>query len=298
MTDHLAAHLRRHVERLASVPRPPGSAAHTAAQEYLAQELGAAGFTVRPWEGRQGGFAWINLLTDPVPAYPAMRLLIVAAHYDSIPHSPGADDNASALAALIELARWVRPKLDTATCKARLQLAAYDLEEYGLIGSYTHAREVKSAGTPVYGMISLEMLGYVDARPGGQRLPPQLAGIYPDTGDFIGVIGNEASAGLMLAVAQAMRTVPGLPVQHLAVPDDGRLLPDTRRSDHSSFWDQGVPALMVTDTSFFRNPHYHQATDTPETLNYDFLARVTQGVCAATWAIIAAPGQKSTSEGE
>ncbi len=287
MSGPTAPVLRQHVQAIARVPRPPGSAAHAEAQAYIARQLEAAGFTVRRQSGNHANNGWANLLTEPLPADPGLPLLIVGAHYDSIPHSPGADDNASAVAGLLELARWLRPKLDEAgPSKARLQLVAYDLEEYGLIGSAAHAAELKANATAVHGMISLEMLGYVDARPGGQRLPPALTGIYPDTGDFIGVVANEASASFMHVVATAMRTAPGLPVEHLAVPGDGRMLPDTRRSDHSSFWDAGLPALMITDTSFLRNPHYHRASDTPETLDYDFLARVTRAVCAAVWSIM------------
>ncbi len=112
-------------------------------------------------------------------------------------------------------------------------------------------------------MISLEMLGYTDHRPGSQQLPPHLKGLYPDVGDFIGVVGNEASKPLLAAVTAGLRRIDGLPVQSLAVPGDGTLLPVTRLSDHASFWDRGLPALMITDTSFFRNPHYHQPTDAP-----------------------------------
>jgi Zn-dependent M28 family amino/carboxypeptidase len=291
MSGILAPDLRRHVERLAKVPRPPGSSEHAQAHTYLTQELSAAGFVVSCergiCHGQSVSNAYANLLTAPMPADPNLPLFVVAAHYDSIPTSPGADDNASALAALIELARWVRPKLDAVTAwNARVQLAAYDLEEYGLIGSFGHAAQLKRAGTPLAGMISLEMLGYIDRRPGSQHLPPALAGIYPDTGDFIGVVGNEASAGLLQKVVTAMKTVPGLPVEYMAVPGDGSVFPETRLSDHSSFWDHGLPALMITDTSFFRNPHYHQPSDTPETLDYEFLAKVTQGVCEATWAVL------------
>ena len=167
--------------------------------------------------------------------------------------------------------------------KARLQLAAYDEEEYGLVGSCHHSGQLTS---PVNGMISLEMLGYTDRRPGGQQLPPHLKGLYPDVGDFIGVVGNEASRPLLEAVTAAMKRVEGLPVQSLAVPGDGTLLPVTRLSDHASFWDRGLAALMVTDTSFFRNPHYHEPTDAPDTLDYPFLAKVTAGVCLAIWDLL------------
>jgi aminopeptidase YwaD len=205
MSKTLAADLRRHVERLATVPRPPESAEHAQAQAYITREFETAGFIVCRQDGGDDlGFPCTNLLTEPVPADPTLPLFVVGAHYDSIANSPGADDNASALAALVELARWIRPKLDVAgPFKARLQLAAYDLEEYGLIGSFAHARELKAARAPVLGMISLEMLGYIDLRPGSQRLPPQLAGVYPDTGDFIGVVGNEASRALLQAVRSA-----------------------------------------------------------------------------------------------
>ncbi len=162
-----------------------------------------------------------------------------------------------------------------------MQLAAYDLEEYGLLGSQSHARELRQADAPLLGMIALEMLGYADHRPGSQRLPPLVAGRYSDVGNFIGVLGNEASQALVGACSEALRTVDGLPVESLVVPGRGEWLPMVRRSDHSSFWDQDYPAIMLTDTSFLRNPHYHKASDTPETLDYPFLAKVTAGVCVA-----------------
>jgi Zn-dependent M28 family amino/carboxypeptidase len=287
--DQLAHRLRAHVEHLAAQPRPQGSAAHRQAKAYIAEHLERAGFQVTAALEREAGFVFENLLTAPVPADGRLPLVIVAAHYDSVPGSPGADDNASAVAALLELARWLGPRLAGAG-SARIQLAAYDLEEMGLIGSYVHARALRRAGAKLRGMISLEMLGYTDARPGSQRLPPALAGLYPDTGDFIGIVGNEDSEALLDTVGTAMRQVPDLPVEHMAVPGDGKLLSETRLSDHSSFWDHGFPALMITDTSFFRNPHYHAASDRPETLDYPFLARVTAGVCAATWKLLHAEG--------
>src|SRR5262249_27433346 len=133
----------------------------------------------------------------------------------------------------------------------------------------------------------LEMLGYTDKRPGGQKLPPQLAGIYPDVGDFIGVVGNEASSRWTDIVTGALRSVKGLPVESMTVPGNGFALPPTRLSDHSSFWDEGHSALMVTDTSFFRNPHYHMSSDTPDTLDYPFLAKVTTGMGAAVLRLLA-----------
>jgi Zn-dependent M28 family amino/carboxypeptidase len=285
-TDELAQRLRRHVEALAATPREPGSAAHARARQYIRSHLEGAGFAVRELASRCAGFECISLLTEPVAT--ELPLVIIGAHYDTVPGSPGADDNASAVAALLELARWIGPRLGGARLAARLQLAAYDLEEYGLLGSDAHCREVQRAGRPLRGMVSLEMLGYTDTRPGSQRLPPHLAGLYPDVANFIGVVGNESSRDLLATFAAQLQTVPGLPVEQFAVPGDGSVLPETRLSDHSNFWDRGYPALMLTDTSFLRNPHYHQASDTPGTLDYPFLARVSAGVCRASWQLLAA----------
>ncbi len=287
LTD-LAARLRRHVETLARTPRTPGTPEHRAAGEYIRAGLERAGFVVREARTGESGLPCVNLLTDPLPARPELPLFIIGAHYDSVTTSRGADDNASAVAALLELAARVRPLLDTATA-CRLQLVAYDLEEYGMIGSLLHAEGLKRAGEAVRGMISLEMLGYTDPQPGSQRIPEPIRHLYPDVGDFIGVCGNDDSLALLQAVAEGMKTVPGLPVQCLAVPERGLAIMDVRLSDHSSFWDAGFPALMVTDTSFYRNPHYHQPTDTPDTLDYPFLAKVTAGVCAAVGRMVAEP---------
>jgi Zn-dependent M28 family amino/carboxypeptidase len=287
LTD-LAARLRRHVEALARTPRTPDTPEHRAAAEYIRTALERAGFAVRAARADEAGLPCVNLLTDPLPGRDDLPLLIVGAHYDSAPDTPGADDNASAVAALLELAGWVRPLLDGAgSFGCRLQFAAYDLEEYGMIGSLAHAGDLKRAAERVRGMISLEMLGYTDARPGSQRIPEAIRHLYPDVGDFIGVCANDDSLALLQAVAEGMKTVPGLPVQCLAVPERGMMLMDVRLSDHSSFWDAGYPALMITDTSFYRNPHYHQPTDTPETLDYPFLAKVTAGVCAAVGRLLA-----------
>jgi aminopeptidase YwaD len=162
-------------------------------------------------------------------------------------------------------------------------LAAYDQEEAGLLGSAAHAAVIKE---PLRGMISLEMLGYADGNPGSQHLPPHLIGLYPDVGDFIGVVGNESSRALLNEVVAGFKLVPNLNVEALAVPGCGEELPEARMSDHTSFWERGLPALMVTDTSFFRNPHYHRPGDLPETLDYGFLARVTAGVQTAVYRLL------------
>lgn len=276
--------VRAHVAALAATPRPPGSAAHRQARAYIETHLRQAGFKVETVPYATLGTRGINLLTTPAPAGDGLPLLIVGSHYDSLPGTPGADDNASAVAGLLELAAWIGPCLACeAKPTARLLLAAYDQEEDGLVGSHHHSGTIAAA---VKGMISLEMLGYTNHRPGSQQMPPHLRGVYPDVGDFIGVVGNEMSRVLVETITAGLRSVAGLPVESMAVPGDGTMLPVTRLSDHASFWDRGMPAVMVTDTSFFRNPHYHQATDAPETLDYPFLAKVTAGVCAAVWDLL------------
>jgi Zn-dependent M28 family amino/carboxypeptidase len=285
----LERRLRQHVEVLAHGPRIPGSASHRAAEEYIATTLEHAGYLVHESTTFESGFSCTNLLTHPLPDTAGLPLLIVGAHYDTVPGSPGADDNASAVAALLELARLMEPVLHgPGPFQSRLHLAAYDLEEYGMIGSHIHSRGLLRELAALRGMIALEMLGYCSSRPGSQRLPPELVDTYPDVGNFIGVCGNEDSSDLVVAVAGAMKEVEGLPVEFLAVPGRGEALPPVRLSDHSSFWDHGYPALMVTDTAFLRNPHYHQSSDTPETLDYAFLAKVTAGVYLAVRAQVMA----------
>lgn len=283
--NDLESRLRTHVSTLAASPRVPGTSEHARAALYVREHLREARLEVSDDLFSDGAQRGLNIRARP-PSDPAdLPLLVIGAHYDSIPGSPGADDNASAVAALLEIARLLSSRPAGATPFARLELMAYDLEEYGLGGSRWHARNLMAKQIPLYGMISLEMLGYTDHRPGSQNLPPVLAQLYPDVGNFIGVCANERSQELMESVTAALKTVPGLPVESLAVPGNGELMPDVRRSDHSSFWDLGLPALMITDTSFFRNPHYHKESDRPETLDYPFLARVCAGAFKAVDAL-------------
>src|SRR5262245_46264460 len=154
----LQQRLRQHVAALAVVSRPPGSPAHLQAQAYIRGHLTRAGFTVKDDAYRAGSAVpGLNLLTTPEPDRPELPLVIVGAHYDSRPETPGADDNASAVAALLELAHWLRPRLTgDSRWSARLQLAAYDQEEDGLLGSRHHSGTVRF---PVRAMLALEMLG-------------------------------------------------------------------------------------------------------------------------------------------
>lgn len=200
--------------------------------------------------------------------------IVIGAHIDAVEGTPGADDNATGVAVLLEAARI----LSQADIESPILFCAFNLEELNMIGSTAFANKLKAGGKRIAAMISLEMIGYTDARPGSQNLPVGLSGFYPDRGDFIGVIGNWKSHAVLRQFAAAMRKVPGLPVETLAVPGKGMMIPAVRLSDHAPFWDLGYPALMITDTSFYRNPHYHKPTDTIETLDIKFIARVCEGV--------------------
>lgn len=280
--------LYRHVEELTRVPRPCHSDELEAARGYVTSLLHEAGWEVARHEfSIENDFGELNysetlrginlVATRPRDASETPRpRLCVGAHLDSRPDTPGADDNASAVAALLEIARVLNEDWP-ADAQLDLELVAFDLEENGMLGGREHAIRTREAGVDLRGMISLEMLGYCDHAAGSQSLPRALVGLYPDTANFIAIIGNQISGPLIEGFRAGMVTVEGLPVETLQVPQNGEMLQAVRLSDHSPFWDQGFAALMITDTSFMRNPHYHQASDTIETLDFDFLHRVTEG---------------------
>ncbi|HXI01794.1 MAG TPA: M28 family peptidase, partial [Candidatus Saccharimonadales bacterium] len=156
--------------------------------------------------------------------------------------------------------------------------AAFNLEEWGMVGSQHHADALHAAGREIEGMISLEMIGYVDPAGGRQRYPPGLGIGRRSRADFISVVGNRPSRRLAGQVAAALREVEDLPVESVTLPGAAALLIGASLSDHSSFWRRGAPAVMVGDTAFYRNPHYHDASDRMETLSMPFLGKVTRGL--------------------
>jgi hypothetical protein len=194
--------------------------------------------------------------------------------FDSVQGSPGADDNASGVAVLLETARV----LSKTRLRSQILFCAFQLEEFNMIGSRHFARKLKKTGARVDAMMSLEMIGYTDSRPGSQKYPAGLGWLYPDRGDFIGVISNWNSNSLARNFAQSLRQVDGLLVETLSLPGNGALVPAASLSDHAPFWDLGFPALLITDTAFLRNPNYHRASDSLETLNMNFMTKVCEGV--------------------
>ena len=210
--------------------------------------------------------------------------LVVGAHYDTCMNLPGADDNASGVAGLLELARLLAPR----KLALRVDLVAYCLEEPPYfrtpqMGSCFHAQSLKRERVEVRVMICLEMIGCFSAEPGSQAYPlPGLSWCYPSQGDFIGVVGCWDQTALVRQVKRAMILSGGPPVYSINAP---RLLPGVDFSDHRNYWDAGYPAVMITDTAFYRNRNYHTSRDTPDLLDYRRMAQVADQVLAVIGAL-------------
>lgn len=271
LKERLKAHLSQVVR-----DRDPylASAGHFYVQQYIYQQLDQWG-NVEAHKFEVKGKQHQNLILNLPDRSGSMTKppILIGAHYDAVPGSPGADDNATGVVAMLELARLFSAE----PAKYPIRCVAFDMEEYGLIGSNRYAAELKQQQQPLRLMFSLEMLGYCDRTPGSQKYPAGLERFYPPQGDFIGLIGNLQTIPDLTHLSHHIRQV-GVPCEWLPAGQRGHVVRQTRLSDHASFWDQGYKALMVTDTSFMRNPHYHQASDRIETLDLDFLTGVCQGL--------------------
>lgn len=202
--------------------------------------------------------------------------ILIGAHYDAVPGTPGADDNATGVAVLLALATV----FSTSPLKYPLRLVAFDLEEYGLLGSTAYAQELRDNKQKLRLMLSLEMLGYCNDAPGSQTYPDLIKPFYSDCANFIALVGNLSAIPDLFRLSKEMKK-HGIPIEILPDPSSGRLVPITGFSDHRPFWQQKYRAIMVTDTAMLRNPHYHKATDTIKTLNLDFLTNTCQSLIAA-----------------
>lgn len=262
----------------------PGSLHHASVRAAVREELASLGFDVREVPVACSGSPCINILAK-WPGHGDRPGLVIGAHYDSMPDVPGADDNASAVAVLLELARWIAPMLPRDPPRYQIELAFYDREESGLIGSKAHAKTCVENGAPA-AMIALEMLGFADHRRGSQAPIPGMHHYeMPSTANFLVLCADQGSAELAGRVAHAMREPDGLPIVPVIGPEVTRS-PWTRLSDHCSFWDEGLRAMVITNTGPLRNRHYHQPSDRPETLDYDFLAKGARGLCRAMDALL------------
>lgn len=282
----LAARLRTHVQTLAgeigerNVFRP--QALHAAAH-YIRAQWEAQGLAVTAQGYVTHGVHSENLEVTLRGTRRPNEIILVGAHYDSVQGAPGANDNASGVAALLELSR----ALARSAPARSVRLVAFVNEEPpffygGDMGSKVYARAARARGDDIRLMISLEMLGCYDQRPGSQGYPPLLGFFYPDRANFIAFVSNLASRRELRQLVTAFRAHSDFPAESLATFE---FVPGVAWSDQLSFWREGYPAVMVTDTAFYRYAHYHTAGDTPEKLDYGSMARVVQGLAAALVAL-------------
>jgi hypothetical protein len=275
----ISENLRRHVEALAgqigerNVWRPEALAA---AAGYIRDELEGLGYEVAAQPFESEGLTVENLEVELPGTTSPREIVVLGAHYDTVVGSPGANDNGSGVAALLELARL----LAGSDFARSLRLVAFANEEAPFfytdaMGSTLYARRARRRGESVEAMLSLETIGYYTDRPHSQHYPFPFALFYPDTGDFVGFVGDLASRPLVRRALGAFRASTAFPSQGVAAP--GRM-DGVHWSDHWSFWQAGYPAIMITDTAPFRYPHYHAPTDTPDRLDYPAFARVTRGL--------------------
>lgn len=278
--------LHDHVHRLAggigerNVFRPR---ALRAAQAYVTQTWRQQGYDIRTYRHTRHGVDSDNIEAIRPGADARKDVILVGAHYDSVVGSPGANDNASGVAVLLELSR----RLAAARPSRTIRFVAFTNEEppfflSGDQGSMVYAEAARARGDDIYLMISLETLGYYRDEAGSQHYPPLFRYFYPSRANFVGVISNFRSRGVMRRLVAAFRAASDFPLEHVAAP---AFIPGVAWSDHRSFWLHGYRAVMVTDTAFYRYPWYHTAGDTSEKLDYPRLARVTDGLCGALYRL-------------
>jgi Zn-dependent M28 family amino/carboxypeptidase len=246
------------------------------AADYIGQQFAATGYAPRSQAYSTHSTTVRNIEAERSGS--SREILLIGAHYDSVPGCPGANDNASGVAAVLAISRLLAH--DSAPCTIRFVAFVNEEPPFFMtdsMGSVVYARRCRAKDEKIAGMFSLETIGYYSNERGSQQYPgPALFHrLYPDTGNFIGFVANISSRHLMREAGREFRRVAKFPSEGAAAPAD---IPGVGWSDHWSFWQEGYPAVMITDTAPYRYPHYHQATDTPDKLSYDALARVVVGL--------------------
>ena len=271
----LAARLETHVRAVASRPHNVGFPQELEkAALHIEQSLSELGYEVR----RQPFDVVRNIEVVIEPDAADARTLVVGAHYDSAYEAPGANDNGTGTAAVIELARLLADLRGRSKLRIRLVLFANEEPPFfktERMGSLVYAERLKRSGEPVLGMMSLETLGYYSDEPNSQKYPPPLGLLYPTKGNFIAFVGLTSSRPWVREAVRAFRASAQFPSVGGTAPG---AIPGIDWSDHWSFEQMGMPALMITDTAPFRYPHYHSREDTPDKVDYERLARVVTGL--------------------
>lgn len=282
--------LQTHVEKLAgeigerNIWHPDRLAA---AADYIDNQFQSFGYKVNKQSYQARGIPVVNLETEVLGRARSGDIVVIGAHYDSVIGSPGANDNGSGVAGLLEISRYMADKKPERT----VRFVAFTNEEPPFfmgreMGSRMYARRCRQRNENIIGMFSLETIGFYSEEPGSQRYPFPLNFFYPNTADFIGFVGNIKSRRFVKKVVTGFRKHSDFPAQSAAAPG---WLTGIGWSDHYSFWREGYPALMITDTAFFRYQFYHTGADTPDKLDYARLARVTTGLSSLVKEMV---GQK------
>ena len=252
-----------------------------ATADYIEKTFQASGYRVSSHPFTAQGKQVRNLEAILEGGSRAEESVVIGAHYDTVSGSPGANDNGSGIAALLEIARLLRDR----DLSRSVRLVAFVNEEAPFfytweMGSHRYARRARQRGERIAAMLSLETIGYYNDTKGSQRFPnPVYSWLYPDTGNFIGFVGNISSRKLVRQCLRSFRSHTAFPAEGVAAPGN---MAGIHWSDHWSFWQEGYQAVMVTDTAPFRYPHYHAATDTPDKIDYPRLARVVAGLTRLT----------------
>jgi hypothetical protein len=289
----LAARLQDHVRAVASVPHNVGYPDELErSASYIERVLGGLGYEIQRQPFGAAGQEVRNIEVVIEPASADARTLVVGAHYDSCCAAPGANDNGTGTAGVIELARLLADLRGQSSLRIRLVLFVNEEPPFfktDLMGSLVYARRIKRSGEPVMGMVSLETIGYYSDEENSQRYPPPLGLLYPTTGNFVAFVGLTSSRSFVRRTVASFRALAAFPSVGGTAPG---AIPGIDWSDHWSFEQVGVPALMVTDTAPFRYPYYHSTADTPDKVDYERLARVVSGLerVIRSWAL-APPAQ-------
>ena len=282
--------LYQHVDRLAGLIGPrhlgiPKSLA--AAATYIERQLTEYGYSVERQTYIARGHEVANIVVEVLGKKHPDEIVVLGAHYDTVATTPGADDNASADAVLLEVARLMARQ----PFKRTVRFVAFPCEEpphfyTGEMGSQVYASSCRSKGEQIVGMLCLEMVGYFSNEKGSQTAPPAIPKFIrwalPRRGNFLAAVGNLRSWKLAWRFRRGFKGKTRFPLFSICLPES---INDIRLSDNSSFWDQGYPALMLTDTSYLRNPNYHLASDTVDTLDYKCMANIVLGTLGGMAAI-------------
>jgi len=275
----MALRFEAHVAKLCSHPAGRNyieKEGLAAARAYIAEQFEASGYAVKHQEYQISGDRFANLEVTRTGSTRPDEIVIVGAHYDAVIGAPGANDNGSGVAAVLELAA----RFKDAEFPRSIRFVAFVNEEpphfmQGTMGSDVYARQAAQEKQKIVAMYSLETIGYFRSDAGSQQYPPLFNLFYPRTGNFIAFVGNLRSRELVTRSLRAFRAYARFPSEGIAAPE---IIPGINWSDHWSFWKQGYPAIMITDTAPYRYPHYHSPEDTPDKVDFEKMVHVVHGI--------------------